>query len=46
METAIKHNTVLHRLKSKNVRAYGYYLDRSKRAGMTPRYMKVVDKYF
>lgn len=42
----IKLNTVLQQIKSKNIRAYGYFLARSKRAGRTPRYMKVVDKIF
>lgn len=36
----------LQRLKSKNSRAYGYYLARSKRLGRPLRYMKVVDKIF
>jgi hypothetical protein len=36
----------LQQLKSKNGRAYGYFLARSKRGGRTPRYMRVVDKIF
>ena len=36
----------LQQLKSKNGRAYGYYLARFKRVGRPSIYMKVVDKIF